>query len=345
MPSFGLFPYINADATKIEVDGKVYVLDTNTVLRNELGAIEYDGVSAIKAANILVKDVTKVFDIEVKDTNIITSFKYQRTAAQIATGDVAAAKAKVNTTNAYEVPFGTTDVDAAVKALIEADVDTDKVTVAVSGTTVTITSKNDTSKTATETIQTPVVLGAISGKISDSSANPIAGAAVKFVQGTNEYTATTAADGTYTIVDVTVANGYTGTVKADGYLDGSIASFNVTAGTKETKDVTLNKDITAPVIGSVTGTTATPTLTVSITEANTLKAQVDKGAFTVTVNGVNVAVTNATIDASAKTVTLTLETNVVTGNNVTVKYAATGTNDIEDASGNKAITTIVSATI
>ena len=65
----------------------------------------------------------------------------------------------------------------------------------------------------------------------------------------------------------------------------------------------------------------------------------------VTVNGVNVAVTNATIDASAKTVTLTLETNVVTGNNVTVKYAATGPNDIEDASGNKAITTIVSATI
>lgn len=71
-----MFAYINADATKIEVDGKVYVLDANTVLRNEVGVIEYDGVATIKAANVLVKDKTQVFDIKVKDENVITSFKY-----------------------------------------------------------------------------------------------------------------------------------------------------------------------------------------------------------------------------------------------------------------------------
>lgn len=71
-----MFAYINTAATKIEVDEKVYVLNENTVLRNEVGVIEYDGAAAIKTAGVLVEDKTKVFDIKVKDENVITSFKY-----------------------------------------------------------------------------------------------------------------------------------------------------------------------------------------------------------------------------------------------------------------------------
>ncbi|MCW8167329.1 hypothetical protein D8B21_21270, partial [Verminephrobacter aporrectodeae subsp. tuberculatae] len=64
------------------------------------------------------------------------------------------------------------------------------------------------------------------------------------------------------------------------------------------------------------------------------------GAFTVLVNGVANAVTNVTVGAQAKTVTLTLTTAVTTGQTVTVAYAdpTTGNdaNAIQDAAGNDA---------
>ncbi|MCW8200838.1 hypothetical protein D8B23_21200, partial [Verminephrobacter aporrectodeae subsp. tuberculatae] len=64
------------------------------------------------------------------------------------------------------------------------------------------------------------------------------------------------------------------------------------------------------------------------------------GAFTVLVNGVANAVTNVSVEAQAKTVTLTLSTAVSHGQTVTVAYAdpTTGndTNAIQDAAGNDA---------
>jgi cold shock CspA family protein/uncharacterized ubiquitin-like protein YukD len=86
----GTVTYISTDGKKIEVDGKVYVINDDTVLRNEVGVIEYDGITEIKGA--LEENETKVFDIEVKDTNVITSFKY---VAAKADKDAAAAVIKL----------------------------------------------------------------------------------------------------------------------------------------------------------------------------------------------------------------------------------------------------------
>ncbi|WP_322784645.1 SwmB domain-containing protein, partial [Verminephrobacter aporrectodeae] len=64
------------------------------------------------------------------------------------------------------------------------------------------------------------------------------------------------------------------------------------------------------------------------------------GAFTVLVNGVANAVTNVSVEAQSKTVTLTLSTAVTHGQTVTVAYAdpTTGndTNAIQDTAGNDA---------
>ncbi|MCW5219670.1 hypothetical protein D5040_00010 [Verminephrobacter aporrectodeae subsp. tuberculatae] len=66
----------------------------------------------------------------------------------------------------------------------------------------------------------------------------------------------------------------------------------------------------------------------------------ESGAFTVLVNGVANAVTNVTVQAQAKTVTLKLSTAVTPGQTVTVAYAdpTTGNdaNAIQDAAGNDA---------
>ncbi|MCW8205255.1 SwmB domain-containing protein, partial [Verminephrobacter aporrectodeae] len=66
----------------------------------------------------------------------------------------------------------------------------------------------------------------------------------------------------------------------------------------------------------------------------------DTRAFAVLVNGVANAVTNVTVDARAKTVTLTLSTAVSHGQSVTVAYADPTTDDdsnaIQDTAGNDA---------
>ncbi|MCW8209542.1 hypothetical protein D8B24_21630, partial [Verminephrobacter aporrectodeae subsp. tuberculatae] len=85
-------------------------------------------------------------------------------------------------------------------------------------------------------------------------------------------------------------------------------------------------------------------LVLSFNDTSNLDANLDhkpaNGAFTVLVNGVANAVTSATVEAQAKTVTLTLSTAVTHGQSVTVAYAdpTTGndTNAIQDTAGNDA---------
>ncbi|WP_265257182.1 Ig-like domain-containing protein [Verminephrobacter aporrectodeae] len=83
-------------------------------------------------------------------------------------------------------------------------------------------------------------------------------------------------------------------------------------------------------------------LVLSYTEATTLDAthKADKGAFTVLVDGTANAVTATAVDATAKTVTLTLTTAVTVSQNVTVSYTdpTTGNdaNATQDAAGNDA---------
>ncbi|MCW8170863.1 hypothetical protein D8B22_17530, partial [Verminephrobacter aporrectodeae subsp. tuberculatae] len=119
-----------------------------------------------------------------------------------------------------------------------------------------------------------------------------------------------------------------------------VASFAATAVTNNTPAPTA--DTTPPVFSSaaVTG----DQLVLSFSDTSNLEADpVHKpanGAFTVLVNGVANAVTNVTVQAQAKTVTLTLSTAVTHGQSVTVAYAdpTTGndTNAIQDAAGNDA---------
>ncbi|MCW8209644.1 hypothetical protein D8B24_22180, partial [Verminephrobacter aporrectodeae subsp. tuberculatae] len=80
--------------------------------------------------------------------------------------------------------------------------------------------------------------------------------------------------------------------------------------------------------------------------------QPESEAFAVLVDGAENAVTNVTVDARAKTVTLTLTTAVTHGQTVTVAYADPTTDDdanaIQDAAGNDAVsfaaTTVVNNT-
>lgn len=307
--------------------------------------VSEEAMTAWLDANPPAKDTT----IEVVDGKTLVMTVSNKATEKSAAIQLVLARevAKVDAVTSFDVPYGTAaaDIDATVKALIEDVVDTDLVTVAVSGTAVTLTSKEDTNEVATPA-PAPITinkLGAIGGTVTYST-NPVAGAVVEITVGTDKVTATTAADGTYTIANVP-AGSYTVTVKAEGYIDGTGTATVGTDGVKVTVDVTLSKDITAPTIDSVTGTNGSDELTIDITEDNELKDQVSKAAFTVTVNGLVVDVTDATIDTTNGEVTLKLETAVSTGDNVSVKYEPTGSNDIEDASGNKAVTTIVSVKI
>ena len=116
MPSFGLFPYISAatdpDPTpfKIEVEGKIYTIDANTVLRNELGIIEDDTISEIwirLATTLGGVDNAQVFDIVANSSNEISSFKY------VALGtDKAKAKTVIDMIDA----LGSNPTEAAVEA-------------------------------------------------------------------------------------------------------------------------------------------------------------------------------------------------------------------------------------
>jgi len=101
-------------------------------------------------------------------------------------------------------------------------------------------------------------------------------------------------------------------------------------------------DTSAPVMSSasVDGTI----LTLTYTDATNLDAvnKPSSGAFTVTANGSTTLTVNAVqVNASAKTVTLTLATPVVSGNAITVAYADPGGSAaIQDMAGNHAVSII-----
>uniref|UniRef100_UPI00023773BB Ig-like domain-containing protein n=1 Tax=Verminephrobacter aporrectodeae TaxID=1110389 RepID=UPI00023773BB len=127
---------------------------------------------------------------------------------------------------------------------------------------------------------------------------------------------------------------------------GTIASANYTVDTRS--------DTTAPVL-ITTGDTTRPRvngnqLVLSFDDSSDLDADHKPAneAFAVLVNGVANAVTNVTVEAQAKTVTLTLTTAVSHGQTVTVAYTdpTTGNdaNAIQDVAGNDA-TTFFAATV
>ncbi|MCW8200869.1 hypothetical protein D8B23_21380, partial [Verminephrobacter aporrectodeae subsp. tuberculatae] len=115
-------------------------------------------------------------------------------------------------------------------------------------------------------------------------------------------------------------------------------------------------DTTAPVLiteGAKAPKVNASTLVLSFSDTGNLDADPThkpaSGAFTVLVNGVANAVTNVTVQAQAKTVTLTLSTAVTPGQTVTVAYAdpTTGNdaNAIQDAAGNDAASFAATAVV
>ncbi|MCW5255499.1 hypothetical protein D5038_03705 [Verminephrobacter aporrectodeae subsp. tuberculatae] len=125
--------------------------------------------------------------------------------------------------------------------------------------------------------------------------------------------------------------------QAGNSTTGTITSANYTVDTRP--------DTTAPAL--ITTGDSRPQVTgnqlvLSFSDTGTLDAsrKPESGAFTVLVNGVANAVTNVSVEAQAKTVTLTLSTAVTSDQTVTVAYAdpTTGNdaNAIQDTAGNDA---------
>ena len=167
----------------------------------------------------------------------------------------------------------------------------------------------------------------------------------------------------FTSADLTVANGViSGLSSSNGGITWT-ATFTPTAGVTDASNViTLNSGGIVDLAGNVNvGTTDSnnyatdadfPTLStatvngnqliLSYTEATALDASnvAPNGAFAVFVGATQYAVTGVTVSAATKTITLTLNTAVSTGNVVTVSYAdpTTGNdaNAIQDAAGNDA---------
>lgn len=107
MLDLGRFPYIDATGV-VEVDGVVYAIADNTVLRNELGIIEQVGKTAINT-RITALTNKQVFDIVADSNKVISSLKY---VAQ--TADKTAAKTVIDAINALATSTDlATDVPAA----------------------------------------------------------------------------------------------------------------------------------------------------------------------------------------------------------------------------------------
>ena len=108
------------------------------------------------------------------------------------------------------------------------------------------------------------------------------------------------------------------------------------AGDIQNQRVTNNTaDTTAPVLAATDGATVNgATLTLTYDEALNEDSTPAAGAYTVTVAGSSVSVTDISVSGSA--VTLTLASAVAAGQAVTVSYTVPGTDPIEDAHGNAA---------
>ena len=145
----------------------------------------------------------------------------------------------------------------------------------------TFTVYNGDALTAQNIALTSVLPGSISGIVSDTAGNPIAGVAVTFVSAdkTQTYTATTDTNGAYTKLAVKSAT-YVGTATSKpGYTDAAPQTFTVSPGINSVVNFTL-----APILPTVTG---------QVTDGTTGTALGNvKVTFTPTAGGTPVVVTS-----------------------------------------------------
>ncbi|CEJ07855.1 Cell wall-binding protein, partial [Acididesulfobacillus acetoxydans] len=94
-----------------------------------------------------------------------------------------------------------------------------------------------------------ITTGTISGTVSDGT-NPLAGATVSLTVSGSVYSATTAGDGSYAILNVPAGTGYTVTANLTGYTGANATNVNVTANTT-TSGVNLTLSVIPPTIYTV----------------------------------------------------------------------------------------------
>lgn len=144
----------------------------------------------------------------------------------------------------------------------------------------------------------------MSGTVKNASEEAISGATVELTSGDVLYTATTDAEGAYTMTIAQTALTYTATVKAQGYLDAVEESISFAEGNVE-KNFTLN---TPAVAGEISGT---------VTDAAT-SAAIAGATVTLTTEGADPV--EATTDVDGKYVFLYVESEKT----YTINVAADG---------------------
>lgn len=145
----------------------------------------------------------------------------------------------------HNAPITFTIGTAAIPVTLTTEAD-HVLTVAVTGVT--------NSEAVNVTVVAAVTTGSISGTVlyddGGGGSGPLEGATVTVNAGGTDYTATTAADGTYTIINVPAGSGYTVTVTKTGYTDGTVNNVSVTAGSTTAN---VNFLLAAPVNGVIAG--------------------------------------------------------------------------------------------
>ena len=139
----------------------------------------------------------------------------------------------------------------------------------------------------------------------------------------------------------TSGTGTTFTLSAGSYTNGQVRVRQTDAAGNLGSEGTLGAtviDTTAPVLASASVSGTTLTLTYTEAAGNLAGTTPAAGDFSVTKGSGNdaVTVTNVSVDASAKTVTLTLGTAITNADtNILIDYTP-GTNKLQDIAGNEA---------
>ncbi len=204
------------------------------------------------------------------------------------------------------------------------------VSASVNGTSLVLT-YTDANNLDSINVAAPAAFAVVSGGVANTVTGVTVSGPAKTVTLTLATPAGFAEAVTVAYTDPTVGNDANAIQDAAGNDAASIAATAVTNNTPDT---------TAPVLN--TATVTGNQLVLTYTEASTLDAGHPPGIgdFAVTAGGTGNAVTGVTVDATAKTVTLTLTTAVASGQTVTVAYtdptAGNDANAIQDAAGNDA---------
>ena len=235
------------------------------------------------------------------------------------------------------------DINVTVTSTVYGDVHSAPVTFTAGTVAVPVTLTMAGSHTLTvtvtgvtnpETVNVTVVAAAATGSISGTvlyddggGSNPLEGAIVTVNVGGSNYTATTAADGTYTIINVPAGLDYTVTATKTGYTDGTVSNVSVTAGSTTAN---VNFLLATPVNGVIAGVAKDSAnnpisgVTVSLSVSGTVyQATTDiSGTYTIfnVPAGSGYAVTAAKAGYNSETV---YNVTVTAGNTATADFTMT----------------------